>query len=369
MYRKLFNGKLNRLIKDKSGNFALVTALILPVLFTGTGLAIDVVNQISLKAKFQSASDSVSLVLATRITKGTMSSDDAVEFGTRLLNAQMSADYDRFSDLHVVPKINVVKVVDGGVTTYDIEVGGEATQAVSVLSQVSAYLGKSKTGVAVSSVARAGNEDVQGAFSMAFVVDVSGSMGWKMSNGERRIDALKRAADALFVQFDEADKEAKYVRTGVSTYASNIVKTSELEWGTSAASSLIKSSWASGGTASTKAFKWAYKAVRPSNNTETKAHQSKNGQEPSRFILLMTDGSNNNSSDDRKTKKFCDKARDESIVVYAVALDAPKEGKELMGYCAFSSAEYFEAETADALVNAFQNIGAETKKSLTRLVK
>lgn len=369
MSRKLFNDKLNKLIKDKSGNFALITALLMPVLITGAGLAIDVVNQNGLKTRLQSVSDSVSLVIATRITNGDLTADQAEDFGKQLLNAQMSGDYNRFTNLKVEPQINVAKVVDNGVTTYNIQVSSSATQDVSALSRASAYLGKKTTSVSISSHATAGNEDVQGAFSMAFVVDVSGSMGWKMSNGERRIDALKRAADALFVQFDEADKEAKYVRTGVSTYASNIVKKSELQWGTSAASSLIKSSWASGGTASTKAFKWAYKAVRPSNKTETNAHKGKNGQEPSRFILLMTDGSNNNSSDDRKTKKLCDKARDESIVVYAVALDAPKEGKELMEYCAFSSAEYFEAETADALVDAFQNIGAETKKSLTRLVK
>ena len=136
----------------------------------------------------------------------------------------MSNDYDRYTNLTVVPEINVVKTVVNGLTTYNIKVGGSASQDVSALSRASAYLGKKTTGVTISSVAQAANEDVQGAFSMAFVVDVSGSMRKDMSNGERRIDALKRAANGLFEQFDEADRESKYVRTGVSTYASNIVK-------------------------------------------------------------------------------------------------------------------------------------------------
>lgn len=366
MTMKFLRTTFKSLSKDKSGNYALIAALLVPLLLASAGLAIDIANQMALKTRFQAASDSVSLAVATRIANGDLTIANAEEFGTRLLLAQMSNDHSRFSNLQIAPLVKITEVINGGVSTWDVNVGGTATQDTT---PVTAFLNKKTTSAKVTSLARSGIEGIQGAFSMAFVVDVSGSMRRAMSNGERKIDVLKRVAEDLFIQFNEADVDNKYVRTGVSSFASELVKTSNMEWGTSAASVLIASSRAKGGTATTPSFEWAYNEFKPENIQETDAHKHMNGQKPERFIVFMTDGDNDSNTDNTKTKELCNKARDGGIKVYTIAIKAPKEAQELLEDCAFSAANYFEADTASELVDTFKSIGLSVIKSQTRLVK
>ena len=367
MYIKYLKNNLGNLLKDKSGNFALITALVLPLLIASGGLAIDIANQVSLKTRFQAASDSVSLTIATRVAKGDLTVEAAEDFGVRLLAAQMANDINRFSELTISPEVTVTEVIDGGVSTWDVSVGGRASQRTTAFSMI---LGEERTNVSVASVARAGKEEVQGAFSMALVVDVSGSMRSRLSSGVTRLDALKAAANGLFGQFEEADPDSKYVRTGVSTFAYGVIDKSKMEWGSKSAESVVNSSKAKGGTASTNSFKWAWQKLKSKNKTEANAHKDKNGQvAPERFILFMTDGSNNDDPDDVKTKRLCDKARKDGIKVYSIALGAPTKAKVLMQACSFTQAEYYEANTAHELIEAFKNIGLSANKSLTRLVK
>ena len=73
--------KFGNLLKSKDGNFALLTAVIAPVVLVAGGLALDVANMNSLKGRLQAASDSVALVIATRIAKGNLSVDEAEAYG------------------------------------------------------------------------------------------------------------------------------------------------------------------------------------------------------------------------------------------------------------------------------------------------
>ncbi|MEP4151673.1 MAG: vWA domain-containing protein, partial [Lentilitoribacter sp.] len=183
----------------------------------------------------------------------------------------------------------------------------------------------------------------------------------------KKIEALQDAAAALFAQLNSADPTQTYVRTGLSAYSSYIRGTTNMEWGTSSAGSYIDGMYASGGTASTKSVKWAYDQLKNSNAAEYNAHVAKNGQNPDKFMLFMTDGSNNRSSDDTATKAICDNAKNEGIRIFAVAFAAPSRGQQLLEYCASSSDDYFEPETANELVSAFEKIGKSTANTLTRL--
>jgi Flp pilus assembly protein TadG len=456
------------------GNFVMMASILTPVLLLGASVSIDIANMAAMKGRLQAASDSVSLAVATRINNGTLEIADAEEFAKKLLLAQMENDANRFSNMVVTPQISVTKTVDNGVTTYDVSIGGTATQDTTPIASI---FGKDEMKVAIASGATAGTEEIQGALSLGLVVDVSGSMGWNlpnsqadisdietslgisynqavkvanniskvmgqngldswqvkwiaenyswhdcqgmstnatakayflnslnlgsMNNGQakkicrraslgskfsdqetladnirtvisyykptRKIEALQDAAAALFAQLNTADPSSTYVRTGLSAYSSYIRGTTNMEWGTASAAGYIQSMYASGGTASTKSVKWAYDQLKDSNTAEDIAHAAKNGQNPDKFMLFMTDGSNNRSSDDTATKAICDTAKGEGIRIFAVAFAAPSRGQQLLQYCASSSEDYYEPETAGELVAAFEKIGKSTANTLTRL--
>lgn len=468
-----FAANFGNLLKSRDGNFALLTAVIAPVILVAGGLALDVANMNSLKGRFQAAADSVSLVIATRIAKGNLTIADAEAFGTSLLAAQMEDDVSRFSNLVVTPDIQINEVISGGVSSWDVVITGSATQDTTPLSGL---LGHKTMSVSIATTATTGTEETQGALSMAVVVDVSGSMGSNLAgstadiqsllgisssnastivnylstainsygltednlifilenyttsdcnnfynnSGDKttflngigkptsdsyynaylycayptyagtyygtsnadlsanldsviaslpstKIEALKTAAASLYAQFSAADPTKTYVRTGLSAYSSSVQGYTPMEWGTSSAASYTATLSANGGTASTDSVKWAYNQLKSSNTTEANAHTSKNGQVPSRFILFMTDGSNNRSSDDTSTKSYCDLAKDDGIEIFSVAFDAPSAGEALLSYCATSSDHYYDPDTASELIAAFKNIGAETAKTATRL--
>lgn len=488
MFTKPLRQTLKKLAKDKGGNFALIAALVTPLLLAGGGLAIDLANQTALKTRFQSAADSVSLAVATRIANDDLTIDEAEDFGILLLEAQMANDHTRFSNLQIEPLVEITETINNGISTWDVLVGGTATQDTTPFA---AFLNKETTSATVNSIAQSGNEEVQGALSMAVIIDVSGSMGWELSSSSTseasssdilasmsatdiqaafgitygqsvttinkwtelinnydlefedimwvienyekgkcsnindsskntllygvgistsynkgyakqicnratwsekkgasdddvldyidsfypqpmtRLEALQDAAAALFTQFNTADPTSTYVRTGLTAYSSYVRGDTDMEWGTSSAAAYVESTYASGGTASTKSFKWAYDQLKSSNTTEPSAHAAKNGQIPERFILFMTDGDNNNSSDDTATANYCDDAKDDGITIYAVAFDAPEGGdaEELLSECATSSGHYFEPDTAAELIAAFEKIGSATSKTLTRLTQ
>lgn len=479
--KNIITSKLSKLrgytaLRDcKRGNFAMMASILTPVLLLGASMSLDVINLSALKGRMQAASDSVSLSVATRINKGVLDIDDAEDFARRLLLAQMESDSDRFTNLTISPQISVTKTVLDGVTTYDVKVGGTATQDTTPLASM---FGKDQMSVAILSGSTAGTKEVQRALSMGIVVDVSGSMGWNlpnsqasvgdirtslgisysqatkvannlkkvmrdnglvswqvkwiaenyswhdcqgmstnatakayflnslnlgsMNNGQakkicrraslgskfadqetlaanvrtvisyhtptKKIEALQDAAQALFAQFSAADPTSTYVRTGLSAYSSYIRGTRNMEWGTSSAADYIKDMYASGGTASTRSVKWAYDQLKNANTTEDNAHAAKNGQiDPDRFILFMTDGANNRTSDDTATKAICDTAKSEGIIIYSVAFAAPERGEKLLEYCASGSDKYFDPDTADELISAFEEIGKASSTNLTRL--
>ncbi len=182
-----------------------------------------------------------------------------------------------------------------------------------------------------------------------------------------KIRLLKDAASNMLDQMAAADPEEKYVRTGAVTYQSFLDDQIDLEWGITDTKNFINDLKANGGTSSTDAMDWAFENLKRSNSTEETEHYQKNGQQPDRFIVFMTDGENNYNSDDTATQNICDEAKSEGIEIYTVAFAAPEDGQALLSYCATSSDHYFEPETASQLVDVFEYIGSKTTNTLTRL--
>lgn len=79
-------------------------------------------------------------------------------------------------------------------------------------------------------------------------------------------------------------------------------------------------------------------------------------------VILMTDGSFNSEifpeqgSSDAQARALCDAMKAKDVKVYAVALNAPTAGKQVLSYCASGTDYYFEPETAAELTEAYKKI-------------
>lgn len=81
-----------------------------------------------------------------------------------------------------------------------------------------------------------------------------------------------------------------------------------------------------------------------------------------KVVILMTDGAFNTEvfpdqgSSAEQAEDLCDNMKAADIKVYAVALNAPTAGKEVLSYCASGTDYYFEPETAAELTDAYKAI-------------
>ncbi|MCR9077611.1 MAG: pilus assembly protein TadG-related protein [Hyphomonadaceae bacterium] len=79
-------------------------------------------------------------------------------------------------------------------------------------------------------------------------------------------------------------------------------------------------------------------------------------------VILMTDGSFNaeiypgQGDSDAQARSLCDNMKAKDVKVYAVALNAPQAGKDVLSDCATGPDYYFEPETAAELTEAYQKI-------------
>ncbi|WP_299867938.1 TadE/TadG family type IV pilus assembly protein [uncultured Hoeflea sp.] len=355
--------KFRTLFRREEGNFAMLAALTVPVLFMAGSLAVDTTNALSMKVRLQNAVDSAALATAMRLTEEEdLTQAAAKAFALKFLNGQVQEDLPGFQDMAVSPNVTITPVEDNGRTIWKVAIalGGSYT-----LTPMARVLGQEKMTVNVVGKSESAGE-AQGSFSMALVLDRSGSMGWNL-NGQQKIAVLKTAVGGLVDQFKVADPNKKYVRLGASSYQSYMTGSQSLVWNPEKTRTFVNALPASGGTDSTAAFKWGYDALK--HKRENNQHNKKSGQVPKKFIVFMTDGENNYSSADSSTKIHCDNAKKDGIEVYSVAFAAPAAGKALLSYCATSSDHFYDAQNSAQLIEAFKNIGNAASKVVSRLTE
>ncbi|PDT80651.1 TadE/TadG family type IV pilus assembly protein [Sinorhizobium sp. BJ1] len=401
-----------RMLKDRSGNFGMMTAVAAPLLFAAGGVSIDMANMLMTKNQLQDATDAAALAAASALV-----SDDqpdiaaAKELARKFLKTQAGGtttpdapadgeDGASSGAASSTPTWDDVNTAEVNITETPNGAKGKIFQVTVVNKRVIEFnamtrlLGTDSIELEASSTAESATE-TKNALSMYLVLDRSGSMAWKTntinttkkscpnyteSNWSRypnlwasspcyvtKIDALKTAVRDLLAQLLVADPDQIYVRTAAVSYNASQDAAGTLAWGTSNTASYVNALVAIGGTASGSAFKTAYQKV--SADTENTAHAAKNGQVPTKYIVFMTDGENNYANDDTVTKQWCDTAKANKVEIYSVAFMAPQRGQELLRYCASSSSHYYEAEETAELVAAFKAIGERASAMISRLTK
>ncbi|MBB4063049.1 vWA domain-containing protein [Gellertiella hungarica] len=378
-------GCIRQLAENKSGNFAITTAFLIPVLIGVVGMAIDTTNLMLFKNKLQVAADTATLAAASSLASKAKTAQDAKALSLQFLYGQINAGKTT-ENAPTYPAAVAEPTVDITEQPYNVT-GKKYTVTMKTtfnvpLSPFAKVLGLSTAKVSVSSTSESSTE-TKNALSMYFVLDRSGSMGdytntsytatcydkkgkaYACTAYYTKIQSLKMATASLLTQLSTADPQVKYVRTGAVSYDLYMGTPQALNWGVTGVQTYVNALTANGGTASTQAFKQALTSLTAS--TEDSAHKSKNGQVPSKYIVFMTDGDNNYASDDTATKAACDEAKVKKIEIFTVAFMAPSKGQGLLQYCASDAGHYFAAEDTAQLVQAFKTIGDKAAEQMTLL--
>jgi Flp pilus assembly protein TadG/uncharacterized protein YegL len=359
----------------------MMAAILLPVVIGGAGLALDFSAALLAKSDAQTAADAAALAASAALAQE--------EIRTK---AQAQAHAKEFVDAHfagdsVRADVVIVEAVDPKTLgkRFTVQVAVKQTYKTTVLSQI---LGTQSIDVSAFSEASSATK-TQKSISMYLVLDKSGSMltsttqvksnsacwyytdhdsrSWRAPCYFSQIEALQNAAGSLFDQFDKIDPSNRYIRVGSIAYDSGPNSQTPLDWGSSASRVSVQTLQANGNTSSTKAFEQAYKALI--DPMEITRHINENGVTPSRYILFMTDGANNNQADDVATKKLCKDASKAGITVFGVAFNAPPKGKDLLRVCASGGQNYYDAQDAADLIKAFDDIGQMAAGDLPRLTQ
>lgn len=378
---------VEKLLKCRKGNFTITTAILLPVVLMAVGIAVDVSSMSRSRERLQNAVDSAALAATSAMVNSGMSAGNAKKLAEDMLKGQIGTSGDALNLLPATvtitqttpnshSKIYTAKVV----ASYNVPLSGFQVLLGGNTSRISAV------GSAQSEI------ETKNPVSMYLVLDRSGSMQWVTTVVDttksacnnyyeanwpnptyqspcyvNKIDSLKSAVKVLADQLDTNDPDKEYVRLGAVSYNTAAQQPQPLAWGTTAARTYVNALTATGGTNSAPGMQLAYQSLNAAS--ENQAHQSKNGGTPTKFILLMTDGSNDNTNNDTATLTWCTSAKSAGMYIYTVAFVAPARGKTLLASCSSGPEYAFEASNVPQLIAAFQAIGQKTSKLVNRLTQ
>jgi len=394
-----------RLLGDRGGNFAMMTAIVCPLILAAGGVAIDLTKMVMTRASLQDAADSAALAAASALANDSKSKAEAKLLALQFLKTQMNGgvatdeaaqggDSDDDSDPEFATGTDITiteTAMLGNGKSFKVDIATKYTVKFNAFTRL---LGQTSIVMNAKSTAESATES-KNALSMFLVLDKSGSMAWITNEKDKLVNsclnfteanwnnqknvkptspcyvskmaALKLAVASLFTQFTIADPTNTFVRTGAISYDLTSYTPSDLTWGSTAALAYVNLLVADGGTASGASMKTAYDKLKAA--TENTAHKTKNGQVPTKYIVFMTDGANNYSSDDTSTLATCTSAKKDGMEIYTVAFMAPTAGQNLLKACATDGSHYFEATNMSALVAAFKVIGERTSAVVSRLTK
>ena len=180
-----------------------------------------------------------------------------------------------------------------------------------------------------------------------------------------KIEALKLAVSKMSDILHKVDPTWMYVRTGAVAFSTNEFPSTNIDWGTAGAVSYVADFVADGSTNPVEALDTATKKlISPTENTE---HLKKNGGNPSKAIIYLTDGQNNPKSLDTPAMKKCDAAKKAGLEIYTIGF-MMGSGKDFLSKCATDGKHFFDVTNAAELYAAFEKIGQSTSLKLTNRI-
>lgn len=122
---------------------------------------------------------------------------------------------------------------------------------------------------------------------------------------------------------------------------------------------------AGGNTAGHLGVAWGWYMISPNWSSvlpEESPPLAYDEPDSAKALVLMTDGDFNtvgdydNGSSSWQAKQLCDEIKEQNIVIYSVAFQAPSGGREVLQYCASGADSFFTPDDGEELTDAYQAI-------------
>lgn len=399
-----------RFFADTSGNFGMMTAILLPVLLGAAGAGMELANIMQVKADLQNTADSAALAAATeaRLKEGAMTDEQIRQIAKAFIAAQLvnNLTEDEKKALEENSPTNITTTENARGKTYTVET---TINYRMKLNPFIGFLGAKTLDLAATGTAKS-TVNKGAPISMYLVLDRSGSMSFKTdtintakkscpnytsSNWGKteaqvtsspcyvnKATSLKTAVGFLVATLNKADPTytanggSQLVRTGASVYTHETYPAQAITWGTNSIVTYVDKQipeFPTGGTDARSSLNAAYNALKKANTDEAKAHKSQDNVSFERYIVLMTDGEMTgnsaawNSSIDQSVRTTCETAKNDGIKIFSVAFMAPDKGKSLLQYCASSLDNYYAPENMEQIVTAFGEIARKAAGSIATL--
>lgn len=402
-----------KFINDSSGNIAIIFALVLASLVSIVGLAVDFQRSVTAEQTIQSALDSATLAAVSTMQNATKTDAEVQSIAKSIFAANIRT-------------ANASLVCPNPTIQLDMKNGtAEGTVLCTLPTTMAAMFSVKDVAIKRTSSATVSITKLD----LAMMLDVSGSMqGQKLKDlkaaSKNAIDILitPQSGDRVRIAFNtystsvnvgdyakdvkgtnynkkSSTKNCATERSGIAKYdddapASGKYIQEEKKATNNSALWCPKSSIkpltstkktlqseidkldANGMTAGHLGVAWAWYLISPlwddiwPSESKPLAYDEPNSI---KAIILMTDGEFNTyyqtgqGSSVSQSKKLCTSMKDEGVIVYSVAFQAPSSGKDVLKACATSSEHFFDASNGDELKAAYAAIASQlTNLRVTR---
>ena len=315
-------GAISRFFRDQSGQFAIMFAAASTMLLMGVMVAVDMSKLTNSQARVTVVTDAAALA-----------------------GAQAFDSADRVAVVQAFLDANGDQMLPASMTGTPVIGFDDNTREVSVLIEAEVdlpfanVLGMSDKNVIYRSVAV--YPDDMDPLTIAFALDISGSMGGTTSDGVVKIDALKTASEEMFNVIEGKVKNPqtieKYIRTSVSAFESTLTVDQEMTWGFADTRQTIQNLNRGGGTNTLAALDDAHQKILDDRMFRISADPTFDLATLDEFVIFMTDGQNTAGDPvilDDSSYERCVEMREDGIEIYSIGFAAPDRGKLLLLDCA-----------------------------------
>lgn len=394
---------------DERGTVAMIFGLMMTALLFLAGMAVDYTRAMNVRTRVSDAADAAALAAGRALMAGGMSADEIRALALNYFNENVKSVNGQATV--GTPKINV-NTQTGGVT---IDVDSKVKLTLARI------MGKQTLDFPISSAVNFSQKDIE----IGMALDITGSMDWLDSNGQRKIDGLKKAFESFAERLiPDNQGDLQKVRIGIAPYSTAVnvgsfaprvsdgrATTCVVErkgsnrysdetgifygatWNICPGSTLmplsddrdslvakVKSFTPNGGTAGHLGVQWAWNLVSPKwagtwgGDSAPAAYEDVSSGKVIKAVVLMTDGEFNTRyhgpTSPKQARELCAAIKAEGVVVFSVGfgLGGNQEALDTLRECATPGTGYFaDTSNAEQLEAAFNNFAAKlTELRLTK---